>query len=576
MQVLQAMLRSVGRFVPGSALALTLACAGSVEMPYEDATPGEGSGGTNGSGGSGSGSATGGAGPVSCSAPNPGSAPLRRLSNAEYRNTIRDLFGGVPDIESVVASATSEFPAEPESLGFRNSAQFLTVQTLSAEKYMTASELIAEAAAPAAGIVSCSPESGEELACARTFIREFGERAYRRPLTDDEFTRYEAQFQTALADYDFATGVEWTIFSLLQSPAFLYRVERGQPSAGATTRPTPYETATRLSYLFWQSLPDAALLRDAAAGALDTPAQIAEKSRAMLRDPRAERLVQYFDEWLDLDRLEDFSRDPAIFPDLPDDLPRLYRDEAKHFVLSLLGRSDGRLGELFTAPYTYANATLADFYGLEGPSGASFVRVDDPHRSGILTQGMLAAQDKPYRTSIVRRGLKVRTGLFCQTVPAPPNDVELNLDSIAAGLSQRDRLEQHRENPACRGCHALLDPLGLVLESFDAVGRYRTRDEDDQPIVTESEIIETRDANGTVANARELGARLAQSREVRDCYVTQSFRFFFGRELEAADECSLAPLRARFAAEDLSLSELIVAFTQTDAFLYRPTLEVSP
>ena len=206
----------------------------------------------------------------------------------------------------------------------------------------------------------------------------------------------------------------------------------------------------------------------------------------------------------------------------------------------------------------------------------SFVRVDDSRRSGILTQALLAAQDKPYRTSIVRRGLKVRTGLLCQTVNAPPNDVQLNLDSIAPGLSQRDRLAQHRENPTCAGCHSLLDPIGVVFESFDAVGRYRTRDEDDQPIDTSSEISETRDANGEVRDVRGLGALLAASSEVRDCYVTQTFRFFFGRDVEAADACSLAALQSRFAEQDLSLSELLVALTQTDAFLYRPTLEVSP
>jgi hypothetical protein len=568
----------------GAALVLTVACSGSVPYAYDEdpqENPGQGQGGSTGTGGganagTSSSSGGGGAAPPACSGPSPGSAPLRRLSNAEYRNTVRDLFQDVPDIAALVATATGEFPAEAESLGFRNSAQFLTVQTLGGEKYMAAAEQLAEAAAQVAELVPCTPESGDELACARTFIREFGERAYRRPLTDEEVTRYEAQFSTALGDYDFTTGVEWTIFSMLQSPAFLYRVERGQPSGAATTRPTSFETASRLSYLFWQSLPDAALLRAAADGELETPAEIADKAREMLEDPRAERLVQYFDEWLDLDRLDEFSRDPEIFPDLPEDLPDLYREESKHFVLSLLGREDGRLAELLTAPYTYANETLADFYGLAGPSGSSFVRVDDSRRSGILTQGMLAAQDKPYRTSIVRRGLKLRTGLLCQIVPAPPNDVELNLDSIAAGLSQRDRLAQHRENPACSGCHSLLDPLGIVLESFDAVGRYRTRDEDDQPIVTTSEILGTLDADGTVRDVRELGALLANSREVQDCYVTQSFRFFFGREVEPADECSLASLRARFAEENLSLSDLLVAFTQTDAFLYRPTLEVTP
>jgi hypothetical protein len=546
------------------ALLLTSACAGVIETPYEDQASGGSSGAASGgSGGTG----------VSCTSPSPGTAPLRRLSNAEYRNSVTDLFATIPGISSLVASATREFPAEPESLGFRNSARFLTVQSLSAQKYLDAAETFAEKAAATSGVVSCTPEAGAEMSCARVFIQEFGQRAYRRPLTSEEATRFEAQFATALASYDFATGVEWTIFGMLQSPAFLYRVELGQPSTAATTRPTSYETATRLSYLFWQSLPDAPLLAAAKAGELDTAAQVEQKAREMLADPRSTRLFQYFAEWLDLDRLDDFSREEAVFPELPEALPSLYRDETRAFVQSLLGRPDGGFAELVTAPYTFANDALADFYGIDGVSGTAFLRVNDPRRSGILTQAMLVAQDKPYRTSIVRRGLKVRTDLLCQKVSAPPNDVELTLDSIAPGLSQRERLAQHRENPSCAGCHVLLDPIGVVFENFDAVGRFRSEDEADQPIDTTSVISDTRDANGPVANAREFGELLAASSEARDCYVTQTFRFFFGREVEPADACSMELLRTKFAEKNLSLSELLVALTRTDAFLYRPTLE---
>jgi hypothetical protein len=557
-------------------LALTTACSGTVAEPYETPANGGTAGSVSASGGSVSSGGSGGSTATQCTSPSPGTAPLRRLSNAEYRNSVTDLFATIPDFSTLVASATREFPAEPESLGFRNSAQFLTVQSLAAQKYMDAAEALAEKAAQSSGIVPCTPVAGDEMACARTFIREFGQRAYRRPVTTEEATRFESQFQTALDSYDFATGVEWTIFSMLQSPAFLYRVERGLPSSAATTRPTPYETASRLSYLFWQSLPDAPLLAAAEAGELDTATGVEAKARQMLADKRAERLFQYFAEWLDLDRLDDFSRDEAVFPDLPADLASLYREESRAFVQSLLLRPDGGFGELLTAPYTFANETLAEFYGFDGVSGSSFVRVGDPRRSGILTQAMLVAQDKPYRTSIVRRGLKVRTGLLCQNVPAPPNDVQLTLDSIAPGLSQRDRLAQHRENASCAGCHVLLDPIGVVFESIDAVGRYRSMDEDDQPIVTASEISDTRDANGPVADAHALGELLAASSEARDCYVTQTFRFFFGREVEAADACSIGVLKARFAEKNQSLSELLVALTRTDAFLYRPTLEVKP
>jgi hypothetical protein len=544
------------------------------------ASPGAGvsaSGAATSTGGASRGGATnGGASSTTCTTPNPGSAPLRRLSNAEYRNTVTDLFPEVTDIASVVATATREFPPEAESLGFRNSAQFLTVQSLNAQRYMDAAELIAEKAAQASSFVPCTPASGKELECAKTFIQAFGKRAYRRAVTAEESTRYEALFQKALASYDFRTGVEWTVFSVLQSPDFLYRVELGAPSTAATTRPTANETAARLSYLFWQSQPDVALTALAESGGLDTPAKIEAQARVMLADARSDRLFQYFTEWLDLDRLDDFSRDATVFPGLPQNLPDLYEGETRAFVRSLLGRADGNFGELLTAPYTYANKNLATFYGLSGPSGDAFERVADTRRSGILTQAFLMAQDKPYRTSIVRRGLKLRTDVLCQNIPAPPNDVVLNLDSGGGDLSQRERLEQHRKDATCAGCHNLLDPVGVVFESFDAVGRYRTLDEGGKPISTASELTATVTANGAVADVRELGARLADSDEAKNCYITQSFRFFFGREVETADACSIARLRDTFDKQKLSLSELLIGLTQTDAFLYRPTLEVSP
>ena len=512
-------------------------------------------------------------GPLSCSTPSPGSAPLRRLSNAEYANTLRDLFQGVGGVTTEIDAATRELPTEAESLGFRNSAEFLTVQPLLAQKYMDAAEAIAAKASASTGFVPCEPVSGQELDCGRAFIRGFGERAYRRPLLADEAARYEAVFQTALSKYGFATAVEWVTYSFLQSPQFLYRVEHGLAGGvGGVTRPTPNELAVRLSYLFWQSAPDRALLDAAASGALDTPDKVAAKAREMLGDARSSRLFQYFAEWLDLDRLDEFSRDAKVFPNLPAELPAWFDGESRAFVSSLLTSPDGTFHELLTAPYTYTNRGLAAHYGLAAPSGTAFERVEAPARSGILTQAFLSTHDKPNRTSIVRRGLKVRTDLLCNNVPAPPNDVALDLEGLGKELSQREKLAQHRENDACSGCHALMDPIGVVFESFDAVGRERTVDEFGRPVDTSSTLSATRDMDGPVSSVRELGEKLANSAEARDCYVTQTFRFFFGREVEAADACSIERLKQSFA-QDRSLSGLIVALTQSDAFLYRPVLE---
>jgi hypothetical protein len=204
------------------------------------------------------------------------------------------------------------------------------------------------------------------------------------------------------------------------------------------------------------------------------------------------------------------------------------------------------------------------------------VRVAAPGRSGVLTQAMMIAHDKATRTSIVRRGEKIRTGVLCEIVPAPPPNVDTNLDRLGTNLSQRQRLEQHRQVASCNACHQLMDPIGVVFEGFDAVGRARTVDETGAPVDTTSTIALTEDANGPVASPTDLGALLAKSDEVRGCYVTNSFRFFYGREVEAPDACSMARLLVDFKGTSWNLTELLVSLTKTDAFLYRPLPEVTP
>ena len=408
--------------------------------------------------------------------------------------------------------------------------------------------------------------------CARTFIARFGKLAFRRPLTAPESTQYEGIFQKSMSAYDFASAVRATAFAFLQSPKFLYRPEFGAAPGGSSTRPAPYEMASRLSFLFWQSMPDQSLFDAAEGGQLAAPAQIEAQARRLLLDPKASRLLEYFDEWLGTDALPStFVRDATLYPNLDKSLVSLLQQETRSFVSDVLKRPDGNLNELYTAPYTFANAALAKHYGLTGPSGTDFVKVAAPGRSGVLTQAMLLARDKPTRTSIVRRGLKIRLDVLCELVPAPPPDVNVTLDSSGtANLTQRARLEQHRSSPSCSGCHNLMDPVGVVFEGFDAVGRPRTADEQGAAIDTTSTITNTLDANGPANSPAALGQMLAQSEEVKSCYVTKSFRFFYGRDADPADACSMAQLAKSFKGKAYSLSELLVALTQTDAFLYLP------
>ena len=184
---------------------------------------------------------------------------------------------------------------------------------------------------------------------------------------------------------------------------------------------------------------------------------------------------------------------------------------------------------------------------------------------------MMLAHDKPTRTSIVRRGLKIRTDVLCQIVPAPPPNVDIRtLDKAGTNLTQRQRLEQHRQVASCAGCHNLMDPIGVVFEGFDAVGRPRTVDETGAPVVIASDhrVTQRRQRRRRGPDGAGTSA-LAQSDQVRRCYVTNSFRFFYGREVESPDACSMARLLVDFKGSSWNLTELLVALTRTDAFLYR-------
>ncbi len=497
-----------------------------------------------------------------CGVPRPGDTPLRRLTNEEYRNTLEDL--GIPRGE--VDAATESIPSEPMSLGFRNGARTLHVDSLMAQEYARVAQHFRSRLS-----VDCAG-ADDERTCVSNFIASVGEKLFRRPLTDDDRDSFLSLFDRATEGGEATPGaIAWVVEAMLLSPEFLYRVEVPEDE---TARVAGYEMASRLSYTFWQSPPDQELLDAAAAGELETDAQIEHQVRRLLRDGRALRVYEFFRQWLDLDELDAIDRDESLYPNLPSNLKELLLTENEAFVKTLLTRGDADLTDLLSAPYTYANEALARHYDLEGPTGQSFERVEAPDRSGILSQAMLAVQDGPTRTSIVRRGLKIRTDFLCQLVPAPPDTVDLTLDGIGSDLTQAERLALHREAPACAQCHTMMDPIGVAFEGFDAVGRARTVDEYGSPVETLGEVTNTLDLDGQYDGVRQLGQAMAESREVEQCYLIQNFRFFFGREAMRDDLCSQAQLTDHFQESDQSLAELFVALARTDAFRFKAGLDV--
>ncbi len=520
--------------------------------------------------------------PATCSgAIEPGPAPIRRLTRVEYNNTVYQLLGDT-------SQPADAFPPDEEAAGFDNQAAALVVSPLLAEQYMKAAEQLAATHTPKLmqQLPECLGDSVDAARCsgdADAFIRSFGKLAYRRPLTDDEVAVYADLFEqgTALGESSYSpdVGLSTVVEAMLQSPHFLYRVEFGMPdpNAGDVVPLTSYEIASRLSYLLWNTMPDAALFEAADADLLRTPEQIEAQARRMLAAPRAREAVRNFHrQWLQLDDIEPRiaanGKNFDIYPDYRAKYLAMWRKETEAFIDHAVFEEDASVDVLFTASYSMMNKELAEFYGVTGPTGDEFERVElDPSKhAGFLTQaGLLALHAKPDRSSPIHRGKFVRETLLCQAPPPPP-DVVPEAPTVDPNQTTRDQFTQHSQDPLCEGCHRLMDPIGFGFEHFDGIGRYR-ENEWGLPIDASGELVNT-DVDGPFNGVVELAQRLGSSQQVRDCVATQWFRFGYGRVETEADTCSMDEIRGAFAAADYDIKELIIALTQTDAFRYRPAV----
>jgi hypothetical protein len=335
--------------------------------------------------------------------------------------------------------------------------------------------------------------------------------------------------------------------------------------------------ATRLSYLLWGTMPDAALFDAARANRLRTPDDVRAQAERMLADPRAHQAVARFhSEWLQLANISRASKDPKLFPFFAPELPALLRQETETF-LDRAAFGGGGLRDLLGARFTFVNKDLAALYGVPAPAASGgFARVDlDPaQRAGVLTQGgMMAMLAEFTRTSPVRRGAFVRRQLLCAPLgEPPPGAADLMLPSAPAGATRRQLVELHASRPECASCHRLIDPIGVAFETYDAGGRWRAT-EDGQAIDDRGEVVGS--AIGAFKGAVELADRLAGSAEARTCFVRQLFRYALGRD-DAGSGADIDRLARTAEATGGRYPDLLVALTQTDAFLTLPTPGAAP
>lgn len=490
----------------------------------------------------------------------PAPATLRKLTRAEYLDTLTDLLG--PD---VVLPAQLEPDAEVGGLLSVGAGQ-AAISPLGVEQYETAAYALAGQVARDEAlrerVVGCTPTEVADTACLEGFVRGFGRLAWRRALTEDEVAALVGVGAEAAAVLDDPlAGPEYALAALLQSPSFLYRVELGQGG-----RFSGVEVASRLSYLLWNGPPDLALLEVAESGELDDPEVLAAQVDRMLADPKAERgLRAFFDQWLELWKLPSLTKDPTLFVHFSDALGPSAREETLRVATGLARDPDADFRDLLTTRRTFLDRTLAALYSVPAPAREGFAPAElpaDGPRLGLLGQAsFLALHSHPVSTSVTRRGLFVRETLLCQTIPPPPSNVDTSIPEPSPdAATMRDRVAIHLEDPACASCHTITDPIGLGLEHFDGIGRWRP---DDQG----HEIDASGDLDGVpFTDARGLAVAMRENPDFVRCVAQTLLEHAQGHVL-SFPEANLATWHAQgFVAEGHAFDALLRDLVTAEAF----------
>jgi uncharacterized protein DUF1592/uncharacterized protein DUF1588/uncharacterized protein DUF1595/uncharacterized protein DUF1585 len=423
-------------------------------------------------------------------------------------------------------------------------------------------------------IFICQPQAGEERECARRIIETLARRAFRRPVTKEDVDSLMPYFEAGRKEAGgFDAGVEQTVAAVLVSPDFLYRTIRA-PATKNSPNPNAFplsdlELASRLSFFLWSQGPDDALLKVATEGKLKRPEVLEAQARRMLADSRASSLVRNFAlKWLNVYDLNAVQPDPLLFPSFNDQLRRDMRFEIESFLSSVL-LQDRNVNELLTANHTFLNERLARHYGITSVFGPQFRRVElqDPQRWGLLGKGaVLLRTSYGDRTSPVLRGAWVLDKLMGTPPTPPPPDVDTDLSTPKGEKPKtlRARMEQHRSKPSCNQCHGVIDPIGLALENFDAIGRWRDVDAlAEAPIDAKTVLPNGRPVDGPAQLRQQLFIDTGQFAEA----LTQKLMMYaLGRELEYFDMPQVRAIVHRAGKEDYRLSAIVSGIVTSDAF----------
>ncbi len=503
----------------------------------------------------------------------PGPMPIRRLNKDELNNTLRDLLEDD-------SQAAAGLPAESRGLsGFIEAGQ---VSVVDAEGLLAMSERVgSRLAAKLPGLLGCGAGGADEQACARSFFTSFGRRAYRRPLNPSELNElvdYVAAVKVDLG-YSFENAVRTAIQAMLQSPAFLYHWELGAEPARVQAGVVPltaHESAARLSYFLWGSMPDAALFAAVDTGRLASAADVAREGRRMLAEPKARSTIARFhSQWLKLEKLADLQKDPVLYPAFSPALAGNMAESSAEFVTRTILDGDGTLASLLTSTTYYVNAEVAKLYGVTAGAQTGLMPVSVPgnQRAGLFTQAaFLSVHATATDSHPIKRGHKLYQDVLCGSVPPPPAAIP-PAGEPTESLSTRETFSLHGQAACAVGCHARFDGLGFAFEHYDGLGQYQTTD-GGKPVDASGTLVAPSGTDSwSFANAVELSSVLASSEDVRRCIGKQWFRFALGRMDLPGDGASLASAHEAFAASDHNLRELILGVAVSRSFLNRSPAE---
>ena len=493
----------------------------------------------------------------------PGRPQVRRLTGAEYNNSISALFGRK-------LRPADDLPPDPTGYGFDTIAEALRLSPVRVDQCYAVSKRLLEGL-PDGALVARPGRGVSELEAARRNIIAFATKAFRRPVGKERAERYLEIFRKARSGgADFEGAMRPMFLAVLLSPRFLLRAERNRPGVEEPYLVDDYDMASRLSYFLWSGPPDGTLLALAARGKLNDPVVLERQVKRMLADPRSRQLAENFvGQWLQLRAFERHRPDAKEFPRFTESLRRAMLDEVVLFVTDII-RKDRSAYDFLNSDRTFLNEELARVYGIGGIRGPEMrpVRLADPRRGGLLGMAaILTLTSDPTRTNIPRRGNYILSTFLGTPPPPPPPEVPPLEESRKGGGVQtvRAMLEEHRRRPECASCHAKIDPPGFALETFDAIGQWRERDEG-FPIDASGEM------EGGVVIDGPLDLRmvlLARREEFLRTFSERMMIYALGRGLEYTDECVVDDMLEAAQAKEGRFSALVVALVRSFPFRYR-------